>query len=89
MPNTIEAAVEAPRAALYIIVDTFDSAGFRLSRRIENLYRPGTCKWLQSHEWWAIHNKHIVEIRTALAEEVEEYLAGSMEELKEYVAGWA
>lgn len=60
---------------LFIRVDTFNTEGRDVGNRIVDLYHFGTRNWLQNHHWWAMHNGHTVETKTADPAEVDAYLS--------------
>lgn len=59
---------------LYIKVETYDGAGKQIGERVVDMYHFGTRNWLQTHQWWAMHNSHTIELRPADDGEVQAYL---------------
>ncbi|CAM6031244.1 unnamed protein product [Sphagnum compactum] len=59
---------------LFVLVETFNYGGEQIGTRIVDMYHFGTRNWLQNHHWWAMHNGHVVETRTATDEEIGEYV---------------
>lgn len=74
--KTPETTTVSPTKAsnLYFAVETFDRDNKKIGSRIVDLYHFGTRDWLSNHQWWALHNGHTVETRTASGEEINEYL---------------
>lgn len=60
---------------LFVKVDTFNTEGREIGTRIVDMYHFGTRNWLQNHHWWAMHNGHTVEARTADQDEIGAYVA--------------
>jgi hypothetical protein len=65
---------------LFVRVDTFDvkttpGTEQQIGTRIVDMYHFGTRNWLANHQWWAMHNGHLVEIKTATTEQIAEYVA--------------
>lgn len=59
---------------LFVKVDTFNPEGREIGTRIVDMYHFGTRNWLQNHHWWAMHNGHTVEAKTASQDEIGTYV---------------
>lgn len=72
-------AITPPKAqeqrSLFIKVDTYDPQGKEIGTRIVDMYHFGTRNWLHSHQWWAMHNGHLIETRPAEDGEVQDHFA--------------
>jgi len=68
---------------LFMTVSTVDQAGKAVGYRIVDLYHYGTRNWLMNHQWWAMHQGHLVEVCPATEAEINEYLAKGAKELQD------
>lgn len=85
-PTTVVTSEQMPETktterSLFIKVDTIDADNQVIGERIVDMYHVGTRNWLLSHNWWAMHNAHIIETRVATPVEVEAYIAAKNQEL--------
>lgn len=71
---------------LYMTINTVDVNGKPVGYRIVDLYHYGTRNWLMNHQWWAMHQGHLVEVQPASAEEINSYLAQKAKELQDKFA---
>lgn len=71
----------APERRLFIKVATFDHSDIKVGTRIVDMYHFGTRNWLAGHNWWAMHNGHIVVTETATPEEVEAHVSAQRQAL--------
>lgn len=67
---------------LYVTVETFNNEGRPVGFRVVDMYHYGTRNWLANHQWWAMHNDHMCEIKPATSEEANEYLAKAAQALQ-------
>lgn len=83
--SKIKNAPPAPLPAasnLFITVKTFAAdTGKDIGFRVVDLFHYGTTRWMQSHNWWAMQNGHVVEIANSTPPEVEHYLATAKQAL--------
>ncbi|CAN5950615.1 unnamed protein product [Sphagnum jensenii] len=73
-PTVYETNGAKQQRNLFVLVETFNYGGEQIGTRIVDMYHFGTRNWLQNHHWWAMHNGHVVETRTATDEEIGEYV---------------
>lgn len=81
-----EAAPVGRLTNLYMTINTVDVNGKTVGYRIVDLYHYCTRNWLMNHQWWAMHQGHLVEVQPATAEEINEYLAKKAKELQDKFA---
>jgi hypothetical protein len=75
-----------PERNLFIKVTTLNADNQEIGSRIVDMYHFGTKNWLQAHQWWAMHNAHVVETCLAHEDEVSAYIANRSQELVERFA---
>lgn len=81
------APVQERQNNLYMSVNTIDINGKPVGYRLVDLYHYGTRNWLMNHQWWALHQGHLVEVQPATSDEISEYLALKAKELQDKFAG--
>lgn len=87
MSKKVEETAPAGRLTnLYMTINTLDVKGKPVGYRIVDLYHYGTRNWLMNHQWWAMHQGHLVEVQPATEGEINEYLAKKAQELQDKFA---
>lgn len=91
-PQAVEQQIPQAKS-LHIVVKTFGPDGRPTGERIVDMYHYGTRKWLQDHQWWAMHNDHSIEVQVATDEDIGAYMfkqqLALQEKYKNPVAGVA